>query len=94
MTQKDKILLQLSDKKNVSIEFAVFDTVEALADKVLNKLIAFEKLKSELSTNGSALKSLYDKAEKSAKELGVEDSQRRMPEATKTIGKLKMAKLL
>ena len=88
MTQREKILLHLSDKKNVSVEFGLADDIKkengriiALYDRVVND---FKDSAAELDR----ISAMYEKnskeadiAMKKAKELGADDIYKSLSES-------------
>ena len=80
MTQREKILLQFSDKKNVSVEFALIDDIEKILDSAnaQRRVATASGLKIADSLNN--LQGDYTKAfvkaidaQNKAKELGADD---------------------
>jgi len=81
MTQKEKILLHFSEKKNVNVEFGLLQDIDKLYKQASSEeASAYNSLKEVITKASSGLKSiseiesLIDKGIAQAKDLGVSTS--------------------
>jgi len=93
MTQKEKILLQFSDKKNVNVEFAtIYDNLKGSiseANKEVTEALeltnrAAKLAKTSLDKNRTLIKEL-DKAESLIKELGLDSEMKKVQTAKQQV---------
>ena len=72
MTQKEKILLQFSEKKNVSVELGIVQDFIQDYKKAVDTFTSAESLMDSASEQLKSAKSTYVKIESQAKALGVD----------------------